>query len=85
MIQPLNENNICAALVPGQYPTDSDEYGNQRFDLQCNGTIYGRYLTVQKMGCGILELSEITIYPSPSEYLITTQFSQFNCWINKQI
>ena len=78
MLQPLNENNICAALLPGQYYTVSDKYGNLRFDLACNGTVYGRYLTVQKMGCGILELNEISIFPSPSEYMIATQFLQFD-------
>ena len=66
MLQPLTENIYCASMSPMQKPTETDENGNAKFDLFCNGTLYGRYLTVQRMGCGILGLNEITFFPRPS-------------------
>jgi hypothetical protein len=67
MLTALTENNFCATLISGLNPSGTDENGNPKFDLFCNGTIYGRYLTVQRMGCGKLKLNEITIFPSPSK------------------
>ena len=67
MLQPLSENIYCASLSPLQKPTtETDDNGNLKFDLFCNGTIYGRYLTVQRMGCGTFGLNEITFFPAPS-------------------
>ena len=67
MLQPLDQNNFCAELTAEQHPSDTDEDGNLKFDLSCQDTIHGRYLRVQKMGCGIMELSQVTIYPSPGK------------------
>ena len=66
-MNPNEVNNYCSAL------NENDEFSifdNQslKFDLNCNGTIYGRYLTVQKTGPGLMEIEQLTYFPSPSKF-----------------
>ncbi len=66
-LRPVEENILCSILkYVDSNETTTEENTTLSFNLSCNGTLYGRYLTVQLMGCGILELNEITISPSPS-------------------
>ena len=44
-----------------------DDNGTMTFDLACQSTIYGRYMTIQLMGCGILQVSQVQIYPPPGK------------------
>ena len=76
MLQPLSENLFCATLSADQDSTGTDADGNLKFDVFCDGTLYGRYLTVQRLGCGSLELTELTIFPSPSKESLLNNVKQ---------
>lgn len=64
--QPLIDRNaICGSLTDESTAADQSEATSSQFIIECSEPLMGRYLSIQLMQYGSLQLDEVKVLPEP--------------------
>ncbi len=74
--KPIEINDLCSNVNLRNVSTRRIDNETLLVDFFCNTNLYGRYLTIQMMQCGILEIYEITIFPKPGKLFLLVKLLQ---------
>ena len=75
--KPIEVNNLCSNVNLRNVSFKEVDNETLAVDLFCYSVFDGRYLTLQMMQCGVLEIFEITIFPKPGMLFLFTQVAHF--------
>ena len=63
--QPLIDRNAICGTLTDESTADQSEATSSQFIIECSEPLMGRYLSIQLMQYGSLQLDEVKVLPEP--------------------